>query len=243
MLKLLSNPKFLAVYSGILTLAFIATVVVGVSRGGAVRARELTVERINIVEPDGTLRMVISDKTRFPGLVLHGKEYPHPNRKTAGMLFFNDEATENGGMIFGGMKDKEGKTSSYGHLSFDRYDQDQTLVLDALEEGDVRRSRISIVDQPDFPMTEFMALLERIKDLPAEARKAAQKKFLEARGTSHFRLFLGRSDDSSVSLRLNDPEGRERLVIAVAADGTPEIKFLDPEGKVIGQLPARGTQK
>jgi hypothetical protein len=243
MLKLLSNPRFLAVYSGILTLAFIAAVFAGVTRGGPFRARELTVERINIVEPDGTLRMVISGKTRFPGLVLHGKEYPHPNRKTAGMLFFNDEATENGGLIFGGMKDKDGKTSSYGHLSFDRYDQDQTLVLDAIEEGDVRRSRISIVDQPEYPIQELLALLERTKDLPADQRKAEQKKFLEARGGSHARLFLGRSDDRSVSLRLNDADGRERLVIAVAADGTPEIKFLDPEGKVIAQLPARGANK
>jgi hypothetical protein len=137
------------------------------------------------------------------------------------------------------MKDKDGKTSSYGHLSFDRYDQDQTLVFDVLEEGEIRKSRLSIVDQPDYPIQELLALLDRTKDIPTDQRKAEQKKFLEARGGSHPRLFLGRSDDSSVSLRLNDADGRERLVIAVAADGTPEIRFLDATGKMIGQLPAR----
>jgi hypothetical protein len=46
---------------------------------------EIAVLRLNIVEPDGTLRMVISDKARFPGIILHGTEHPHPNRKSAGM--------------------------------------------------------------------------------------------------------------------------------------------------------------
>ena len=57
---------------------------------------EITVQRINLVEPDGTLRMVLSDKARIPGLVIRGKEYPREDRQTAGMLFFNDEGTENG---------------------------------------------------------------------------------------------------------------------------------------------------
>ena len=39
--------------------------------------------------------MVLSDKAQFPGLIVKGKEYPHPDRKTAGMLFFNAEGTEN----------------------------------------------------------------------------------------------------------------------------------------------------
>ena len=51
--------------------------------------------------------MVISNKADFPGIIIKGKETPHPDRKTAGMLFFNDEGTENGGLIFGGSKDKQ----------------------------------------------------------------------------------------------------------------------------------------
>jgi hypothetical protein len=81
---------------------------------------QIDVKRINVVEPDGTIRLAISDKSRFPGLIVKGKEYPH-DRQTAGPRFFNDEGTENGGLIFGGMKDKSGKGQSRGQLSFDQH--------------------------------------------------------------------------------------------------------------------------
>ncbi|HXN96291.1 MAG TPA: hypothetical protein VN879_17415, partial [Candidatus Acidoferrales bacterium] len=62
---------------------------------------EISVRRINIVEPDGTTRMILSNKTDAPGLIIRRKEYPHPDRKSAGVIFFDDEGTENGGLIFG----------------------------------------------------------------------------------------------------------------------------------------------
>src|SRR5215469_16069479 len=49
------------------------------------------VQRINVREPDGTLRMVISNTATEPGTVVKGKERPHPNRRSAGILFYNDE--------------------------------------------------------------------------------------------------------------------------------------------------------
>ena len=47
---------------------------------------EIDVQRINIREADGTLRMVISNTDRMPGIIHKGVNHPHPNRKTAGML-------------------------------------------------------------------------------------------------------------------------------------------------------------
>jgi hypothetical protein len=44
---------------------------------------EIDVRRINIVEPNGTVRMVISNKADFPVIIIKGKEYPHPDRQTA----------------------------------------------------------------------------------------------------------------------------------------------------------------
>jgi len=86
-------------------------------------------------------RMVISNKADFPGAIFHGKEYKHP-RPAAGILFFNDEGTEDGGLVYGGARDKNGKVSNHGHLSFDNFDQDQTLVLES-NQDDTDRSRIS----------------------------------------------------------------------------------------------------
>ena len=94
---------------------------------------EIDVKRINLREEDGTLRLVISNTQRLPGVIVKGKEQPHPNRRTAGMLFFNEEGTENGGLTFSGTT-QDGKVSSSGHLSFDRYEQDQVIQISQGEE-------------------------------------------------------------------------------------------------------------
>src|SRR6516165_4145394 len=117
-----SSQRFLAVYSSLLTFAFAATVLLGSSappRDATFDA--ITVRRLNIVEPDGTLRFVLSSKSDFPGTYIKGKEHPRPDRRTAGMLFLNDEGSEVGGLIFGGSRDARGEIESHGHLSFDQY--------------------------------------------------------------------------------------------------------------------------
>src|ERR1700748_2748138 len=132
-MKLLSSRRFLAAYSGVLTIVFGVTVLCGFTGANTRRQSfdEIDVHRINVREPDGTLRLVISNRQSFPGAIIKGKEYPHEDRKTAGVLFFDDEGTEDGGLIFGAVKDAQGKvTESNVHLSFDQYMQDQVLTLD-----------------------------------------------------------------------------------------------------------------
>jgi hypothetical protein len=61
---------------------------------------ELTVGRLNVVEPDGTPRMIIASRARFPGAFLQGKEIARPDRRDiAGILFVDDEGTENGALL------------------------------------------------------------------------------------------------------------------------------------------------
>ena len=238
MTKLFSSQRFLAVYSGVLTIVFAATLLTGLAESRQKQKfGEIDVERINIVEPDGTLRMVISNKASFPGIIIKGKETPHPDRKTAGMLFFNDEGTENGGLIFGGSKDAQGKVTSYGHLSFDRYEQDQVFTIDADEENAERSSELKILDQPDYPITQELDEAAKIARLPKDEQKSAWSQFFAAHGRSEPRVLLGRADDRSVALRLKDVQGRDRVVIRVAPDGSPVLKLLDQRGRVTSQLP------
>jgi len=187
---------------------------------------EIDVQRINIVEPDGTLRMVISDKSKFPGIIVKGKELPHPDRSTAGMLFFNDEGTENGGLIFGGMKDRNGTVSSYGHLSFDGYEQDQVFTIDAEENGNSKRSGLSVVDDPDWPITDLLTIPH-----------SEWQNFMKTHAPPRQRIYLGRTADDSASLTLKDKDGHSCIIIKVNTDGSPVIQFLDAAGKVISQLP------
>ena len=239
MSRLFSNPRFLVVYSGILTIAFAVVVLAGFAESRAKQTfDEIDVHRINVIEPDGTLRLVISNKAEFPGIIIRGKETPHPDRSTAGMIFFNDEATENGGLIFGGSKDKEGKVSSYGHLSFDQYEQDQVFSIDAGEENGQRSSELRILDQPDHPISDELAASERIGKLPKEDQPAAWKKYRETTAHSQSRILLGRAGDRSVALRLKDVQGRDRIVILVQPDGSPVLQFLDENGRVTSQLPS-----
>jgi len=237
-MKFLSNQKFLAIYSGILTLTF-ATAILGGWANERKKAsfEEIDVQRINLIEPDGTLRMIISDKALSPGIYLKGKEHPHPNRKTAGMLFLNEEGTENGGLIFGGEKDKDGKVSGHGHLSFDAYEQDQIFSIDAGQEDGKQSSAVTMVDRPDYPIGELIGVLDRIKDLPKDAQQAEITKFLGSHPAPHSRLYLGRAGDKSVSLKLKDADGQDRVVVEVASDGSPAIRLLDARGKIVSQLP------
>ncbi len=46
---------------------------------------EINVQRINIVEPDGKPRVIISNRARMAGLYWGGKEYKHHTRDEGGL--------------------------------------------------------------------------------------------------------------------------------------------------------------
>jgi hypothetical protein len=198
----------------------------------------LNVQRINVREPDGTLRMVISNKAEFPGIIVKGKEIPHDSRRdSAGMIFFNDEGTENGGLIFGGAK-TNGVVRSFGHLSFDQYEQDQVLTLEQGEDNGQRDAGLGVMDRPDRSMD--FAGLSRLESEPDSPAKRAELDKLRASGAfGQPRLYLGKADHDAV-LSLRDAEGRKRLVLKVTASGEASIQFLDAAGKVVRTVTPQG---
>jgi hypothetical protein len=191
---------------------------------------EIDVQRINVREPDGTLRMTISNTATAPGIIVKGKEQPHPSRKSAGMLFFNDEGTENGGLIFGGEK-KDGKVGGYGHLSFDQYEQDQVISLDQSEENGVRGAGLSFMDRPDTPMPMDLVARTGTPEGRAEIEKIAK-----AGGFGYSRLYIGKTGERVSAVVLKDAKGRPRLALKVAPDGAASIDFLDENGKAVRTL-------
>ena len=84
------SQRLILTYSVILTGVFAFMMLTGTVSPKRKSFDEITVHRINVVEPDGTLRMVISAHARLPGIIVHGKEQPFA-RPQAGMLFYNDE--------------------------------------------------------------------------------------------------------------------------------------------------------
>jgi hypothetical protein len=187
----------------------------------------INVQRINVLEPNGVLRMVISNRARFPGVIVKGKQYPF-DRRTAGILFYNDEGTENGGLIFGGHEHADGTVSSYGHLSFDRYDQDQAFSVGAVQDRTGESTRIAFIDPAHWPITDLLRLPRR-----------KWREFLATHPRGAPRLMMERAVDGSVSLVIKDRRGRTRILIKVGRHGTPVIRLFDAGGRVIAQLPSK----
>jgi hypothetical protein len=201
------SQQVLAVYSAVLSTAFAVVVLMG-AKSPAVRSfDEIQVHRIDVVEPDGTLRMVISDRDRLPGVIVKGKESPKVDRPGAGILFFNNEGTENGGLVFGGHRNEKGEVvDSGGSLSFDKYGQEggQTVQLIGVDDKDNQIAGLAVNDQNNSRM-------------------------------SH-RIWVGRKDDGAAVVSLMDAKGKKRIVMQVAGDGTPSLVFLDDKGHMIQQL-------
>ena len=207
-MKLFRGQGFLVIYSGVLTLVFAWVILSGFASQKKIETFDtIQVTRINVVEPDGTLRMVISDNARFPGMIVRGKEEPF-GRPQAGIIFYNDEGSENGGLIYGGKKDQNGKVvNSGGSLSFDKYDANQVIQLAGVDDSEDR----------------FAGLIVSDSHTGTDTRR---------------RIWVGRDDKDTASIQLMDPNGKKRMILEVKPDGSPQISFLDAKGKVTNTIPA-----
>ena len=200
------------------------------------RFDQIDVGRINIREPDGTLRMVISNRKQFPGSPWRGGEQARPDRtQFAGMLFINDEGTENGGLIQKGTIGADGKASAGLSLTFDRFRQDQVIQLLHAEEGGRAQSSLAINDEADgtrFDLMQRVARMQEIGQLPESEREAAVEALRASGDLPRNRVRLGTTRDGGAALSLADPQGRPRMLLLVSAQGEPSILMLDEAGAV-----------
>jgi hypothetical protein len=197
------------------------------------RFKEISVERINLVEPNGTLRMTISDAARSPGWVFKGKPYPG-RPKGAGMIFFNDEGEEDGGIGFGG-RTVDGKVTADGGMAFDQYQEDESVNIRYSDENGRRRTGLSVNDRADMPISDLIARRDSLRALPAgPARDSAMTAFVYNNGhpLAAQRLFAGRDPNKNAVINLSDPLGHTRLRLVVDSTGSASIDFLDAAGHV-----------
>jgi hypothetical protein len=191
---------------------------------------EIDVQRINVREPDGTLRMTISNSATAPGLIFKGTEHPFPNRQAAGILFFNDEGTENGGLLFGGAKRGQ-NVSGGGHLSFDQYEQDQVISLDQTEEHGRRRAGLTFFERPATAIP-----LELIDNLNTPEGSAEFEAMRQSGGFGFPRLFIGKNEERESTVILRDAKGLARLRLTVTPAGAASIEFMDESGRVVRRI-------
>jgi hypothetical protein len=198
----------------------------------------IDVERINVVEPGGTLRMVISGRERSQGPLFKGKPFGYPGGTRSGIIFFNDEGTEDGGLTWGG-KMENGKYSAVGHLSFDQYNQDQVVTLQYSDENGRRQQGLRIDDRANVPIDEVVDRLSAVRKMPkGAAQDSAMKAAMMYDGVplSAQRLFAGRDRAKAAVVNLSDPQGKSRLRLTVDSLGAASIEFLDANGAVTRRI-------
>jgi len=240
------DVRFLKRYAVISTLAFGIVALAAFNRQKApqkvpTKFEEIDVERINVVEPDGKYRMVISNRPRSIGPIYKGKPFGYPGGGRPGIIFFNDEGTENGGLTFVGRRGPDGKVSASTHMSFDQFDQDQVLNLDYAESDGQRRIGMSVDDRVEANIYDVVLERDSINKIADSVTRssALERLFAPRKGVPFAarRVFVGRDQAKSAIVNLSAPDGKPRLRLLVDSLGDARIEFVDASGKVTRTLP------
>jgi hypothetical protein len=210
---------------------------------------EIDVERINIVEKDGTVKMAITNVGRFPNGndKINGKPTNENRKKRSGMLFFNEDGIECGGFIYDGKKNEKGHSSGLS-LTYDQYDGDQVMQLltQDNQEGDQRfvTSGLMFNDRPSKEsQSRTAAIMKELEELGKKDPKAADEKYkaYEAQGLvgGAPRVMLGKSRSENNGLFLFDNKGMPRAMFYVDKDNNAKLDFFDDKGNTISSFPEK----
>lgn len=194
---------------------------------------EIDVERINVVESDGKLRMVLSNKVRqHPGTMDGVTYYERKGLRPPGLMFFAENGNEVGGLVFDG---NEGQGQG-GSLTFDKFRGDQTLQFLHDENADGTYFAGLKMNDQNMPLNDLLNKQKEISKLPKEQQDLAYKELREQGLLMAERVRIGKDFDKSSVLKLKDAKGKVRLELKVEANGEARINFLDESGKVTRSL-------
>lgn len=172
----------------------------------------ITAERINIVEPDGLYRLVLTNSARTPGPMKEARDGAKEGKRNfpfAGMIIYGPSGEEQGG--FG-----TGQAPSQGSLSVYSLDW-----ADARGEAIASFRRIA----PDGTPSNGIF----ISDYPPAGATPAD-------GVDRRRIKL-QNMNRDAEILIADTQGRDRIALRVDADGEARIEVRDAEGKVTFSAP------
>lgn len=236
--RLEREVRMLRRYAAVSLLGFLVMGAAAFQSAQRQRFDVIDVERINVVEPDGRLALVIANQQRMPGVVFDGRERGD-REGLNGLIFFNSEGDESGGLIHYSERTPEGVTAG-GHLSFDRFESDQVVTLNYRERPGWYGAGLTVSHFPQGSSREWFAAQDSIEQLPeaerANATQRLRRRFWEEGKWEVQRVFAG-EEGRSAMLRIADRRGHPRIQLMVDSLDVPRLQFLDAEGNVIQTLP------
>ncbi len=208
---------------------------------------EIDVQRINIVEPDGTVKMIITNVDRFPNgeSKINNRNTNARRKKRSGMLFFNEDGIESGGFIYDGQKNENGHSAGLS-LTYDQYDGDQVMQLLTTDhkKGDQRIVSSSLVfnDRPAGESQQKTGeIMKELEELKKKDPAAAQEKYKEYEAQGHIggapRVMLGKTRSENNGLFLFDDQGRPKAMFYVDKNNQAKLDFFNDEGKIQASFP------
>jgi hypothetical protein len=236
--KLEREVRYLKIYAVLSSLFFGVLFLSGFAQQAEQKTKfgEIDVERVNVVEKDGKLDLVISNSDRMPPAIINGKTFPSNGggHRGPGLLFYNGKGDEDGGLAFSSHTQPNGQYSASGQLMFDQYNNDQAVGIQYSDNNGKRTAGLRVWDRSDTPLDVVM---DKLKGLEGPARDAELKKLAEANMIGAYRVFVGKLPDKSAQVILSDEKGRPRLNMSVDAAGVAKLVFLDENGKPTYSLP------
>src|SRR5690606_9102857 len=223
-----NSNLFLKIYAITLTFILAFFVIYGFKSGDSKhKFDEITVKRINIVEPDGKLTMVISNSEKqHPGM-FNGEPITERSRPP-GIIFFNEEQDEVGGLIYHGNKDDGAEMV----ISFDQYKNDQVMQLLYQRNDDGKQKygmnlwdRSEVVTLPVLIKTMDSLEKEGISD-PLEIQKILEK-INNGNSIAAQRMFTGKNFEDHVGLFIKDEFGKDRIQIYIDENNNPQFLIYD----------------
>lgn len=193
--------------------------------------KSINVEKLNVVGKDGKVKMALFGEGNIPPPIMDGQDILPGHRQNepySGIIFYNGEGDECGGLVFGSKKDESGKYHSGLSMTFDQYKQDQIVQMYVDDNNGDQSYGFQIYDRPTIPLPEIIEKSRNIQNIKDETERKEAIEHLNK--GQHQRIFLGKNRNGEVSVRLSDSNGKERIRMVVDIEDIPRMEFLDEQG-------------
>lgn len=200
---------------------------------------ELDVEKLNIVNRNGKVKLTLFNQENIPPAIMDGQDILPGHRQSdpiSGMMFYNSEGDECGGLIYGNEINEDGNVSAGASLTFDQYKQDQVVQVHYSEKDGEGLYGFSVYDRPDTPLSEIIEKVNEIKssNLSEEDKSKELDKVYSGNAP---RAFMGKEQNGDMFIKLMDSMGRQRIRMVVDKNDVPRMEFLNENGEVTYKLP------